>query len=333
MGRWSLFALLIFGSISEARADTEAFDSVAAGRWEIVAYRDSQTRGFEYCATEQRFANGVSLIFMISPAGLAVGFHSPSWSLDESQTYPVRLEVDPNWKSEGNGTVATKNLLRIDLGDREAPFSALKNGTTLTVNAARGRFHFRLDGTSTALDALLNCTERHLASAPTNPFAAAESQSDPSPSTPQQQISDFALQFETYKELIEGITGQGATFVRDLDTYEFSKDGVNGVYFEADADGESIQTAVGVVNGYLAEKCNAQNVAGADPKIEYKNVEILRGFFMCHDEPKIYSNYVIMKSGERLMYFVAVSTEENSTALSSYNDTLAELLKITFSNE
>lgn len=173
-------AVLMLASHTSSGATLENFN---IGNWLVGAYSNDATGQFSHCGMSASYKSGILMIFAIGrDFQWALAFADPQWKLSPGASYDLTMQIDGGAPIPARATAVTNQEVTIALQDNVALFERFRHGYQLRVNAAGQEFFFNLTGTSRALNAVLNCTQRHVASyAPSlnsNPFIASSRQAE-----------------------------------------------------------------------------------------------------------------------------------------------------------
>jgi len=164
-------------------------DVIRAGIWDGYKYIDNHSGKFFHCLMGAEFKSGITVFFSINRRyGVSVGFYNSNWNFQPHSTYPVRLSVDRSISQNIDATTNSKKTIRIVLRNKNAWYAAFRKGRRMRLDAAKGRFDFRLVGTYVALPRMLDCVDQALSAergkgqnnpfgkTSANPFSTAKKQ-------------------------------------------------------------------------------------------------------------------------------------------------------------
>jgi hypothetical protein len=127
---------------------------------------------FVYCIAENRFDNGLGLVFALSPrAELNIGLRLTGAHLAKGDAWKVRLKIDNGLARDRQGVAGGPNMLVIANGADSQLYDALSHGDQLVVESPNDTVAFRLKGTGKALHDLHDCTDHARANPPAKPMA------------------------------------------------------------------------------------------------------------------------------------------------------------------
>ena len=161
-----ILAAVLLGT---ARADT--IESYTVRDWNITAHSNDETKAFSHCAMSADYKNGIVLIFGINrQKEWFMGLANGNWELTEGQKYNFNIEIDGSRGTSWFGIAVTPKALRVPLADHASLFERFSAGKLLTIQAMSGTFRFDLSNSRLGLEAVAQCTARHIARENTNPF-------------------------------------------------------------------------------------------------------------------------------------------------------------------
>jgi len=177
MARGRLLSLATAAALTMAAngfAMAAEYNRFLAGGWTGGAHRSDATGEFTHCAISMTYPKGIVVVYGLSRDGefdLFLG--SEAWRLRKGAYNAATLSVDGARLGQFPAGPISENLLKISLGSGNDAVEALQRGKSLTVNAMRQKFVFRLAGTAQALPRLRRCVESETTTAGaggSNPF-------------------------------------------------------------------------------------------------------------------------------------------------------------------
>lgn len=268
-----------------ALADEREF--TVAG-WQGSSY-DSKGGGFSHCAISSSYRSGLLLLFSLNRNyDLKMGLADSRWSLVVGQTYPISYSIDGSAAITASAEAVTEKQVRIDLPDSERMLAQLKAGVLMTVRASGADFHFRLDGSSRALERLRECVAERNSdrTASSNPFALRSS--NPFASRAQKKAVDLPKffqivfkqpGFEDYDILPASQAPEG---LQNQDVVWSSASTVGGSTFWEREGGDQIKQLVGLVIASDNTSC-AADFASTVQHLEMKGVPITKVRTACRE--------------------------------------------------
>lgn len=149
-------ALLSIGS-----ARSEVVGRYDMGQWVIEA--NASNGRFEYCASSGRYSRGAAVHFLLTrEASWGMVIENPNWNWVRDSRGEVTYWVD-NYRSRASGAKATApTRLLIPLADSTRLFQEIRAGRVLYFQPRGNKpFSVTLNGTSSALSALMQCVARY----------------------------------------------------------------------------------------------------------------------------------------------------------------------------
>jgi hypothetical protein len=221
--RKGLGVLLFIVGLGEA-SHAALIESYAVRDWDIGAYSDDQTKEFSHCAMSASYKNGILLIFSIDRSkNWFMGLANDNWRLTEGERYDFDIQLDGAQGKRWFGDAVNPKMLLVPLADSAALFELFSAANILTVNAANGTYRFSLSNSRIALQAVAECTARHLAASVQNPFAKGNP-FERAPRSPGSGRDDGAYYSEGAVVMTNVLSSIGATGYRLAALEELRKD-------------------------------------------------------------------------------------------------------------
>ena len=159
---------LLFLSVAIPVRAAELYSS-NVGSWMIGAYTNDQTGQFSHCAISAIYNSGIAVVFAVDQHyNWSMALTNANWNVVPGQTYEVQILIDQIPMTISKGTAISRTIVSVPLPDSTYLFSKMRTGRMLTLNSTGGLFNFRLDGSSVALAATIECvaTARTIAQNP-----------------------------------------------------------------------------------------------------------------------------------------------------------------------
>jgi hypothetical protein len=118
-------------------------------------------KGPIYCATQNRFDNGLGLVFARTPQGetnIAVAI--PGAELKAEERFTFQVDVDGGIRRQIQGAAVEPTMIVIPTGRDAELYEGLGRGNSLTIRGPQDTVSFQLKGTAKALSDLRACAER-----------------------------------------------------------------------------------------------------------------------------------------------------------------------------
>jgi hypothetical protein len=118
-------------------------------------------KGPIYCATQNRFENGLGLVFARTSQGetnIAVAI--PGAELKEEERFTFQVDVDGGIRRQIQGAAVEPTMIVIPTGRDAELYEGLGRGSRLTIRGPQDTVSFQLKGTAKALSDLRACAER-----------------------------------------------------------------------------------------------------------------------------------------------------------------------------
>jgi hypothetical protein len=171
-------ALWVAVAPSQGRAATIPGSEFTVGNWQGWAYTDSNG-AFSHCAIITDYKSGISLVFALSARTWSMGLSDSAWSLQVGQQYPVTYSIDGEGSYSATAVAIDSNTVEIELENSVNMFNRFRWGNVLNIYTVSQNLTFYLTGTSAGLVALGQCYSARGTIASSNPFAVANTQSNP----------------------------------------------------------------------------------------------------------------------------------------------------------
>lgn len=154
----ALVAWACLGSSAYAQAVQPA---APAGAWRGGPVAPPGAPGPVYCVAENRFDNGLGLIFARTPQGETnIGISIPGATLEKGQRFAFQVDVDGRIQRRIGGAAAEPTMIVIPTGNDAELYEGIGRGYRLTVQGPQDTVSFQLKGTAKALSELKTCAER-----------------------------------------------------------------------------------------------------------------------------------------------------------------------------
>lgn len=262
--------LLVLGGTSIAFAEEDPLIATV-GNWDIrsATYDDGSFNGC-YAATD--YPSGITLGIAVNEEyALELIMWNNAWTLREDDEYSVRIQVDRFASHDGEAWAMSESSVLITTQDDAALYDQLQEGKGLTITASGGAFQFGLEGSKSALERMLACTDAGVEIAnqhASDPFSDGSRSSDPfSEERNQQENGDLAL---------ANPKGQRAEFIDSFIAETFGRSGLAD--FEIDKESLAQRDADGDITW------NAPGAAGMGTQFDF-DLDLVKALVeLNHDE-------------------------------------------------
>ncbi len=305
----------LFASAAQASVKLESF---TVRDWTVSAYGDEKTKEFTHCAMIAQYNSGIYLIFAIRADGQwYMNLANDNWSLVEGNRYSFDIDLDGATGRSWEGEAISPNILTVPLPGRKELLELFSAANRLTIRTVSTTMSFNLVGSRAGLDAVVDCTRRHIAFRSSNPFAPTAQRPRGSGSeSDETYYSEGAIVMTNMLSSI-GVSGQQLVSVKDL-REKFQ--GLHAVWFAGGAagglriapDASSVADLGTEILASAAQACNGKFASGR--KIEGDALSITA---ICEDKEGKFSNanYIVLtraNGGAYLFSVFALEQNENS---------------------
>lgn len=162
-------ALICCLALPGAALAKDVFDAKPLGDWRLAAINSDKDKSFSYCATENRYSNGMVIAFARNPDGevnLAIGF---PWDktrkdapppLNPGDRTPLKIQMDANDPRMLVGLSVAPDLLLVPLGKDETFYQSIRKGSNLVLEGPTNTLKLAMTGSGGALAKLSDCVAR-----------------------------------------------------------------------------------------------------------------------------------------------------------------------------
>ena len=160
ISRFFLIALTAAALFSVSPARAVPIETAQVGEWKARPIGDKKTKAFSYCAVENRYDNGLALLFARNKSGemnVAIGF--PDERLQTERHYNAKISIDGKFERTVEAFAPSPKILVIPTGASQELHEALQRGNRLLVEGSADAVAFSLKGSGKALDLLKGCVE------------------------------------------------------------------------------------------------------------------------------------------------------------------------------
>lgn len=153
-----LMLSFLLGLALPAAAQNYKVSDLSVGNWSGGVYLNRKTNEFAYCGMFSSYKSGIGVHFAIDNDNeWRIGFNSQRFQFRTGNSYSIAYTIDGGAVSTLTGIAKDQNFIVVELPSKSALFEQFRYGTMLTVSVSGNIHQFRLDGTSRALSALLEC--------------------------------------------------------------------------------------------------------------------------------------------------------------------------------
>jgi len=149
---------ITMGMASGARAEVVArYD---ADQWLVEA--NAADGAFQNCTVTADYGRGAKVMFMLTREGnWGIGIVNPGFNLKAGSTGQVAYWIDDGRARSGRAKALSATSLMVMLADSAQLFDEIRGGSRMYLKVGDDTFNLTLDGTNTALAALVGCARRH----------------------------------------------------------------------------------------------------------------------------------------------------------------------------
>ena len=141
-------------------------ETFQAANWSGGAYASDDTGEFSSCSIRPPSRSAVVWVVVIDRNfQWFLSLFNQQWTETPGHTFDLSLAVDGRDPVAAQGRAITPNHILVSLGFAPALVERFKDGHLLTIVGEGKSFAFGLDGSTPALNALLNCVRRHISKA------------------------------------------------------------------------------------------------------------------------------------------------------------------------
>jgi len=170
--------LTLFAAFQANAAIVENFRS---GGWSGSAFTDDQSGLFSTCVASASYRSGITLYVQVDTTyNWAIGFSSPSWTMEEGTDIPLQFRIDRGGWQQGVAKATSKTLARMQMPQGSYIITRFRRGRTLYVYDGANNYEFRLTGTSRLMARLAKCVDQNVAR-----YGAAPGMGDVAAANPQ----------------------------------------------------------------------------------------------------------------------------------------------------
>lgn len=149
---------ITLGMAGSARAEVVArYD---ADQWLVEA--NASDGAFQNCTVTADYGRGAKVMFMLTREGnWGIGIVNPSFNLNAGMTGQVAYWIDDGRARSGKAKALSAKSLMVMLAASEQLFDEIRSGSRMYLKVGDETFNLTLNGTNTALAALVGCARRH----------------------------------------------------------------------------------------------------------------------------------------------------------------------------
>lgn len=163
----ALAAWACLGSSVHAQTAQPVAPSAPVASWQGGPVTPPGAGGPVYCATQNRFDNGLGLVIARTPQGESnIAVAIPGAQLKENERFTFQVDVDGEFRRRFEGAAVQPTMIVIPTGRDNELFDRIGRGNRLTVQGPQDTVSFQLKGTAKALSDLKSCAERLAGGAP-----------------------------------------------------------------------------------------------------------------------------------------------------------------------
>lgn len=166
-----LGAMLLMITISFP-VEAKILEEREVGSWRLIAI-SSESGKYKFCDASGPLDQNTRLGIVLTPSrGWYLSISDDTLEFVEGKEYPLAYAIDDATPVNAKAHAISTTILWIPVGSGDAAIEPLRRGNRITFRDADGNVvPFPLDGSSRALDALIDCANRHLgvSSLPANP--------------------------------------------------------------------------------------------------------------------------------------------------------------------
>lgn len=170
----ALGAVLVCGATALAGlvpADAKEVKEFEIGQWVGFVFTDDSTGQFSDCTIWAENGAGLYVGISVNKAwSLELYLNSKAWNLPLNQSYPISYWIDRNSIHRGKAATYSEKYVKIEVDGDQGVFDELRAGSQLTFRTQSDDYVFGLNGSSAALNRVLDCVDRYTKQVSTNPF-------------------------------------------------------------------------------------------------------------------------------------------------------------------
>jgi hypothetical protein len=183
----SAVSLVALASFS-ASAGAAAIETFQTASWSGGAYSNDENSEFSSCSITPSSRTGTMLVIVVDRNyQWFLSMFDRQWKETPDATFDFSLAVDDHEPDLAKGKAITPNHIFVSLGFAPAIADQFRAGHRLAVTGDGRKFTFTLDGAAQALNMLLDCVQRHLATAERAPSEKPTPASIPPANSPRPQ--------------------------------------------------------------------------------------------------------------------------------------------------
>jgi len=168
-------AMLLWITVSSP-AEAKILEEREVGSWRLTAF-SSESEKYKFCDASGPLNQDTLLGIVLTPSrDWYLSLSDDTLEFVEGQVYPLVYAIDDGRPVNAEAHAISTTILWIPVGNGDTAMDPLRRGNRITFRDADGNLvPFALAGSSRALDALVECANRHLgvSGLPDDPLAYA----------------------------------------------------------------------------------------------------------------------------------------------------------------